>query len=132
MIAAVEALVRWIKAQAKGPFRSSIAHSVVTVLGLMPYQDPGRPWRLGWRSLLGPVGVVLFALTGTPLLWLATASITCGWYWRREYRANGISIRPRYRTGADGVREFSWPERLDSVMDVVFPTVALALLWWVL
>ena len=143
-------LVDWLKknrpAWTRGPYITSATHALVTVLGLWPHQKPGSPWRLGWRSALGPVGVYVWWLDHEHWwLWAAASTCTLVWYHIREKRANGwtlarfrdegwsMFVKDRYVTAPDGVKERTWGQRFDSVMDLVFPDAAwclLALLWW--
>ena len=121
MITAWNDLVYWIKrnrpAWTRGPYITSATHALVSVLGVQPWLWPG------------PVGILLWTYTGTPLLWLVASTWTCGWYWVREYKQNGITVKSRAR--GDGSRR-TFGQRYDAVFDVVFPTIAVALQWWVL
>ena len=79
-------------------------------------------------------------------LWALASTCTLAWYYVREKVANdwtlerfldegwGMFLKDQYLTGPDGVKERSWGERYDSVMDVLYPTAAwaglLPLLWW--
>ena len=124
MIARWEALVYWFKHSrpqwTRGPYITSATHALITVLGLMPYA-------------VGPLGMLLYFTLGNPWLWLAAATWTCGWYWRREYRETGLKPKSMFHM-RDGVQvKRTWGQRWDTWMDALFPTFALGgLFWWLL
>lgn len=104
---------------AKGPYKTSATHALVTVLGLMPYP-------------IGLAGIAVFSLWSHSWLWLAASSWTCGWYWVREYRQTGLRPKGPYMTTWDPapeVVERSFGQRYDTWMDVLFPTIALGLMY---
>lgn len=103
----------------RGPYITSAAHALITVLGLMPYP-------------FGTLGIVFFLLGESPLLWLGGSTLTCGWYWRREYKQTGLRPKHKLKALEGGVivkRTFG--QRYDTWMDVLFPTVALGFMYGV-
>ena len=101
-----EVVVKWVEGHV--PFYgadwiSPLAHALVTVLGLMPVP-------------VGTAGIVLWYFTGVPWLWLAGSTWTWRWYFLRERREHGGAI----------------PWRLDPILDVVVPGLALDALWYLI
>lgn len=105
----------------KSAYATGLFHALVTVLGL---QTKPLPFPLG------PVGILVFILTGNPWLWILSSSWTWAWYWLRERAQHGGRIRVKDRMYWDQdetrwiVRTFS--QRWDPVFDVLFPGIALA------
>ena len=94
----------------RGPYVSSSFHAVFSVAGVVPYP-------------IGLIGFGLFYVTGMPWLWLAGSTFSVGWYWVREYNQSGIRLKPKLLPS--GVPR-SFGSRYDPIMDVLFPTVAVA------
>ncbi len=109
---------RFLRVVHGDPYATSATHALITVLGLMPYP-------------LGLVGMVLFHLTGSPSPWLVASTGTCVWYWIREYRQT--KLRPKGKWIVEGLLPRSLAQRYDTWMDVLAPTLALAVLYgWLL
>lgn len=120
-----------LKKWTQGPIRSSIMHAIITVLGLWPERVPkgakGKKWRLGFRSIGGPLGMMLFGWSGVPWLWLLASTATLIWYWLREWDGTRLLPKPKYRIKETLAREavrYTWLQRYDTWFDVIVPTVA--------
>ncbi len=100
----------------RGPYITSATHAFFTVIHFVP------------------VGIVVYWLTGNPWTWLALSTTACIWYWIREYLEHGGKIplksKLKYRDGQYVERTFG--QRWDSWFDVLWPTAALGMLYWVL
>ena len=101
----------------RGPYITSATHALITVVHFVP------------------VGIVFFWRTGNPVLWLVLSTLTCVWYWIREWREHdgSIPLKGKYKW-RDGVKiERTFGQRWDSWFDVLWPTAALGgLFWWLL
>ncbi len=122
----------------RGPYITSATHALITVLGLWPHQPKGEKWRLGWRSTLGPLGMVLQFTLGIPWLWIFASTATLIWYWIRDYNQTGLKPKPKHPPGTTWTQGaeppgLSFGQRYDTWMDVIFPTIAYAgQVWWLL
>jgi len=105
------------RAWKKSPAKTSSFHALMTVLGLVPFP-------------FGPFAIWYFVVTTHSWPWLVASGISLVWYYRREYLQSGIKLKSRYYrdTVVDWVKERTFLERLDPVLDVAVPTLAYGLL----
>ena len=105
----------------RGPYITSLWHTLVTLLGLQPYP-------------FGVAGIYIWLTGNGPWFLLASDLWTFIWYWIREYKETGL--RPKPKIHARLTREAGYTvyrtfgQRWDTWMDVIFPTIGYGLFVW--